>query len=129
MVVGLICVRVPQTLNCSLLEEENPVSRLSWPERLDRDTLTTVAPADGDPAPMAEVVHPKAKGVLACPHHPGAGNHTYWLSPLCAARPHPTPLPLRPEGLSWDAMRSEVYLSGAFREKAAALRVSPVFCL
>lgn len=85
MVVGLICVQVPQTLSYSLLEEESPVSTLAWPEGLDRDTLTTVTPADGGPAALAEVAHPKAKGVLACPHHRGAGNHTYWLGPLCAA--------------------------------------------
>lgn len=85
MVVGLICVQVPQTLSCSLIEEESPVSRLSWPEGLCQATLTTVTPADGGPVALAEVVHPKAKGVLACPHHPGAGNHTYCLGPLCAA--------------------------------------------
>lgn len=83
MVVGLICVQVPQTLSCSLLEEENPVSTLSWPEGLDR--FDHCHSADGGPAALAKVAHPKAKGVLACPHHPGAGNHTYWLGPLCAA--------------------------------------------
>ena len=83
--MGLICVQLRQTLSCSLIEEENPVSRLPWPDKLGRATWTTVTPADSGPVALAEVVHPQAKGVLACPHHPGTGNHTYCLGPLCAA--------------------------------------------